>query len=163
DADLAALAPNRGAVLLECLELAREFLGRAGPVALVRITRHQPQRALLAGASDQDRGAAGLYRRRYVQRLVRAVVAPVERRAFAAQHAADDLERLVEPRQALADRREIEAIALVLGLEPARADPEDRAAARHDVERRDDLREVGGIPVGVAGDERAEPPARARR
>ena len=43
---------------------------------------------------------------------------------FAAQHAADDLERFVEPRQALADRREVEAVPLVLGLETARADPD---------------------------------------
>src|SRR5262249_26253322 len=130
DADLAALAPGRGAMLLERLELAREFLGRAGPIALVRIARDELERALLPGAADQDRGAALRDRRRTVQGLGRAVVAPLERRALAAQHAADDLQRFVEPRQPFADRREVEAVSLVLRLEPAGSDPEDRAPAR---------------------------------
>src|SRR5262245_16425307 len=116
-------------MLLERFELARELVGRTGPVALVGITRNELQRALLAGPADQDGGPAGRDRRGHVERLVRAVVAPLEGRALAAQHAADDLQRLVEPRQALADRREAEAVALVLRLEPARADPEDRAPA----------------------------------
>ena len=56
----------------------------------------------------------------------------------------------------------VEAVALVLRLEPARADPEHGAAPGDDVERRDDLREQRRIPVGVARDERREPHVRVR-
>src|SRR4029450_12011399 len=149
-ADGGGVAAEVRAVARQRLELARDLGRLAGQVALVAVLGDQPQRALLAVAADQDRGAAGPQRERYVQRLAGPVVASLEARALAAEHGADDLQRLLQPVEALAQRREPEAVAGVLGLEPAGADAEHRAAARDHVERGRDLREQRRGPVGVS-------------
>ena len=69
------------------------------------------------------------------------VVAALERRPVLGEHRLRDRQRLVEAVHPLADRREVEPEAVVLGLEPRRAEAEDRAAAGDHVERGDRLRE----------------------
>jgi hypothetical protein len=59
----------------------------------------------------------------------------------------------------LADGREVEAESGVLLLVPGGADAEDGAAAGDHVEGGDHLGEQRRVPVGHAGDERAEPDA----
>jgi hypothetical protein len=54
-------------------------------------------------------------------------------------HRQDDLQRLVEPVEPVGEGAELEAQLVVLELEPAGADAEDRAPPADDIERRDDL------------------------
>jgi hypothetical protein len=83
-------------------------------------------------------------------------VASVDRRAFAPEHRRAYLERFVETLEPLLHRREVEAERPVLDVEPRGTDTEHRSAARDDVERADHLGEERGVPIGDAGDQRAE-------
>jgi hypothetical protein len=66
------------------------------------------------------------------------------------------LELLLEHTHALAQRRERKPEGEVLGLAPARAQPELDPAARDLVDARHDLGELGGMPEGRWRDERAK-------
>ena len=70
-------------------------------------------------------------------RVVDVVEPPVERHPLAADERRDDLERLLEPPDAVVERV---AEGRVLGLVPARAEAEDQAAVRDLVDRRRHLR-----------------------
>ena len=122
------------------------------------MARDEPQGAPLARAADEDRDAL-LQRPRIADGLRDAQGAPVEARRARAPHERQQLERVLEPRVALGERRELPAVEAVLALEPSRPDPAHGAPAGEHVERRDDLREVRDVAVGDAGDERAEPDA----
>src|SRR5205085_1736401 len=67
-----------------------------------------------------------------------------------------DLQCLFESFEALGERRKRYAERLVLTLVPGRADTEKRATAGQHVERRRDLRQQSGMPVGHAGDDEPE-------
>src|SRR5262249_51106821 len=87
-----------------------------------------------------------------------------EARVILAPELRDDLEALRQPAGPLVCRPEVEPVRLVIAGEPAGADAEDEPAAAHLVDRRRHLREQGGGPVRVAGDEHADAEtARLRR
>ena len=79
----------------------------------------------------------------------------VERAVVARPHLVGDAQRLLEPLEALLQRRERHAEARVLLLEPGGADAEVGAAAGQHVERGHRLDEDAGVAVGDAGDHRA--------
>src|SRR5262249_29116329 len=122
------------------------------------------QSALLAAAPDHDPRTAVLDRARHVQRLLDPVMLAGEARGLFGEHRPADLQGFLEAVEALARARELEAERVVLLLVPSCADPEDRPAARDDVERRGHLGEDGRVPVRHAGHERADVRSvRARR
>jgi len=82
----------------------------------VGVLRRDQQRPPLTTAADEDLGAARLDRPRMVQRLLDPVVLPLEAGPLLGEHEPADRERLVEAVHSLADRREVEAVAEVLGL-----------------------------------------------
>ena len=101
-------------------------------------------------------GIALLQRPRVAGRLLDRDRAALEARRARAPHQRQQLERVLEQRVALAQRREVPAVEAVLALEPRGAEAAHRAAAGEHVERRDDLREVGEVAVRDPGDERPE-------
>ena len=121
-------------------------------VAGVGVLGHQPERSPFARAADEDRDTAGPHRPGEVQRAVRPVEATLEGELLLGEHPAADLHRLLEAPEALAGRRELEAVAVVLVLVPRRPDAQDGSARRHDVQRGDDLGEQRGVPVRHPGD-----------
>ena len=89
---------------------------------------------------------------RVVERVEPALVTeplPVEQPAH--QH-----DRLVEPVEPLADGREVDAVGVVLALEPGAADAEHGPAAGDVVERRRELGDVPGIAERVGPDHQPE-------
>jgi hypothetical protein len=77
-----------------------------------------------------------------------AVVLAREREGAVGPGAADDLELLLEHFHALAERREREAVGLVLALVPAGADPELDPPVRDVVGSGHELGEHGRVPEG---------------
>ncbi len=112
-------------------------------VVLVGVAGGEADAARAAAAADDQVRARALER----LRQDRAVVAPLR---------PDQLELLLQQLHARADRREGEPVRLVLGLQPAGAEPELHAPARHVVGGDDDLGELGGVAEGGGGDQRAE-------
>ena len=105
----------------------------------------------LAVRADHQRHPAR--RARQQDRVVRLPEAAGQRRALAGEQLPDDLEGLLEPRDAVVVRQ---AEGAVLGLVPAGAEAEDEAAAADLGDRRRHLREQAGRVEARAGDERAE-------
>ena len=83
-----------------------------------------------------------------------------ERERAVGPGAAHDRELLLEDRHALAERREPEAVGLVLALVPAGAQPELDAAARDVVDGGHELGQHGRVAERRRRDEDAEPQAR---
>ena len=125
------------------------------PVGGIRVLGGDPQRHLLAAAADPDLGQ-GLQRLRIAVRAVEVEVRAVEGDGLLGPESLDHLHGLVEHAQPLARREELVAVGLVLTLVPARAEPEDEATARHDVDAGRLLREQPGVAVRRAGDELPE-------
>ena len=101
-------------------------------------------------------GPRRLDRRRAADRLVEPVVLALVRPVVVAPHLEADLHRLLQPLEALADRRERHAEPEVLALVPRRADAELGPAAGEHVERGHRLGQQPRVAVGHAGDEEAE-------
>ncbi len=161
--DLGRVPSDLVAVRLEHGELVTDRGEVAEEVARVAALGDEPQRPLLPAAADQDRGPAGSDRTWDVEGVLDAVVGAVEAGCVLAEHEPADLHGLRETLEALARRGELEPVSPVLLLVPGRADAEDRATRRDDVERRHDLREQRRIAIGDAGDERAETDVRRTR
>ena len=103
----------------------------------------------------------GLGRKR---RLYEVVVGAGEARVVFRPQLGDDGERFPETLRALLGAVEGNAVGVMLELLPAGANAEVEPAAAHVIDGRRHLRQHRGIPVGVAGDEDAEPnPLRLRR
>src|SRR5207245_2752508 len=124
-------------------------------IAGVGVLGDEAKRLPLARAADQNRDVAA-DRLWVVQRSLEPVVLALEAGFLVREHGAGDLDRLLEPLEALLEWREVDPVGPVLLLVPGGADAEDRAPARGDVERRGDLREQRGVPVGDAADEKSE-------
>ena len=88
-----------------------------------RVLGDEPQRLALAAAADQDRDVAA-QRLRVVERAVDAVVRALDGRSLLGEHRARDLQRVLEALEALLQRREANAVGVVLLLEPGGADAE---------------------------------------
>jgi hypothetical protein len=85
------------------------------------------------------------------------VVAALERGALTAQQPVDDLDGLCEPVDAGAGRREGDAVGVVLVALPAGAHTERELAPAHVVGGDRHVGDDGGMSVGVAVDEGADP------
>ena len=149
--DRRVVPPRVAAVLLEHGLLVRvDLAGLEAVVPPVRVARHHPQEVLFAVAADHDGrdrigpglavGAGDL--------VVLALVA----RGPARPHRPDQLDGLGELGDAHRRGRERPAVRAVLLLVPARADPQDDAATREHLGRRDHLREQRGIAKAIAQD-----------
>ena len=119
DRDLRRVAALRLAPRAQHGQLVAHVRGVAEQVAGVGVARHEPQRAPLAGAADEDRDPL-LQRPRVARRLGHGGRAALEARRARAPHQRQQLERVLQQRVALAQRRERPAVELVLALEPAR-------------------------------------------
>jgi hypothetical protein len=77
-------------------------------------------------------------------------------RLLLGEHRAGDAQRVLEPLEALGDRRELVAERPVLVLEPGGADTEHRTPAGEHVERGRHLRHQRGVAIGHAAHHQAE-------
>src|SRR5699024_10403031 len=102
---------------------------------------------LLAAARDPQRRAARLEGERSELGTLDVVVRALEGRDSVGPQLLEDLHALVEHREALARTGEPVAVGAPLVLVPAGTDTHLDPAARDDVGRRRDLREVGGVAV----------------
>ena len=121
---------------------------------MVEVLGGQRNCLLLAAAADHQRDVVP--EARVGHRVLRAVVLAVHGRPLALDHREDDLQRLVELVEPVGERAELVAELIVLELEPAGADAQDRAARADHVERGDRLGQQRRVAVGVAGDQGAE-------
>ena len=79
------------------------------------------------------------------------------RDALAVEQATDQPDGLVQPVQARPESGlEFDPEGVMLPLEPAAAEPEDRPTSRHVIERRGELGRESRIPDGVGTDEQAK-------
>ena len=133
-------------------------IGRsADEVVLRRPARGQRGAPLRGRTADQQRRMRALHRLGLRVEVAHRPVLPRERERPLGPRAVDDLELLAHPVHALAQRREGEAVGDVLGLEPARPEPELHAPARDVIGRHDELREHGRMAERGGRHERAEP------
>src|SRR5439155_9368257 len=120
----------------------------------IRITRHQPQRLLLAHAADHDRRMRPLQALRRVQRTLQPKLLALERRLVLRPHAQADLKGFLKLLESLLQGWEWDAQAAALLLIPAGADAEPGPALREHVEGGHDLRQQARLPVMDAGHDR---------
>ena len=113
--------------------------------ATMRSVLRSPPPPIMTGMRDSGRWD--------VEASLHLVAVAGERHPLAAQHRDDDLQRLLELLEAIGERAELDAEGVVLELEPPGTDAQLGAAAGHDVERRDRLRQHRRVAVGVARDE----------
>src|ERR671914_1291045 len=156
--DLGRIALLRRAVLVEHGELVPHTVGVAAQVAGVGMPGYQPQGPLLPRPAHHDRDPL-LQRPRIADGLAHRERPALEARRAGPPQERQQLERVLEPVEALGERREVPAIQLVLALEPGRAEPTQRPAAGEHVEGGQDLPEVGDVAVADPGHERAQPDA----
>ena len=124
--------------------------------------RRGAPRAAAAGRPCRRRTRAAAAAARAPGRLVRverAVVRAVVGERTTAEQTLHDLERVDEPVEPLARARHLHAERLVLGLVPARAEPDVEPAAAHAVERRQRLGQHRRRPQRLEQHERPEPHA----
>ena len=107
----------------------RTWSGVAEHVAGVAVLGDHAQRLLLAAAADEDGRAAGLHGLGHVERVRDLEPLAVEGGGVVHEHALRDLEALLELLEAVGERAELEAVLVVLLLEPAGADAPDGSAA----------------------------------
>ncbi len=128
-------------------------------VELARVLRRESRRTLLARAADDDRRVRLLDRLRQRRRVGQLVVLALEgvllphRRV---PQAGDQLELLGQQVEPAGRVREVQPVRPVLGLVPAGAEPELRAALAHLVDLRDGDREDARVAEGGRADQRAE-------
>ena len=137
--------------------------GRVDGVVLVgelrrqaRAARLRPPPMMIGGCGRCTGFGQGVDRRQ-------AVVLALERERAVGPCAAHDRELLLEHLHARAQRREGEAVRLVLALVPAGAEAELDAAAGDVIDGGHGLGEHGGMTEGRRRDEHAEPEARRDR
>jgi hypothetical protein len=114
------------------------------------------ERLLRPHPADQDR-QPGLQRKRRADGVAQPVEAAVVSDPLSGEQAAEQPNRLVEAIEAIAEARsEVDPERLVLALEPAGPDPEDRPTARDVVERRRQLRRQPDVAERVRADQEAD-------
>src|SRR5918994_2559555 len=115
--DLAEVAPEPLAVALEHADEVPDAVGVAEEVRRVGVLGDHAERLLLAAAADHDRDVSA-DRLRVVERLADGVVFALVAGPLLGEHGAGDVERVLEPLEALAESAEAEVVGPVLGLEP---------------------------------------------
>src|SRR6185437_4915539 len=90
-------------------------------------------------------------RLRLAARLFQLIIATIIGHSRLGPEPPDQLARLTQPPDTLARRRQWDAVHLMFQLVPARADAEIEPSVRDMIERRADIRQDGGVTVGVAG------------
>src|SRR5262249_24914370 len=144
DLDRPRIAARLVAAAAEDLDLLAELrLVDSEVVPDVGMLRHDAQQLLLAAAADQDGWTS--HRLRLAPSLVDARWLAGERGLLLGEQPLHQLAGFLERLEALADGRERRAVRLVLGGEPAAAEPDDHAAVRDLVDGRRLLGEHGGI------------------
>ena len=152
-----------GAVLGQEVELRADLLDRAAGVPAVGPQRHGPERLARPGPADQDRQVA-LKRPRGEESVVERVEAALVAEPLAVEQPAHEHDRLVQPVEPLAvPGEEVDAVGVVLALEPRATDAEDGPPARQVVERRGQLGRVARVAERVRADHEPEPDARRDR
>src|SRR5262245_11564991 len=113
-------------MLAQHLEFPGQLAGAVAgeQVAGIGVAGHQPQRLLLATATDQDRWMRLTQRRRRAQWLGQRVVLAVDRLRVATPHVRGDLERFLEHFETFSDARKRQPESARLALVPAGADTE---------------------------------------
>ena len=145
-------------MVVKDFELAAVVLGGAGdvPVPVVGDSRHKGEGELLAGAADED-GRVGLLDGLGLEGGVTELVVPsVEVSPVFGPEETDDADGLFQAADAFADAWEGDAVGVVLGAVPARAEAEDDTAVACVVHGGGDFCEGGGMSESGAGDEGAE-------
>ena len=133
------------------VEFAGHLVGRADEVGLVGVLRHQAEGLALPTTSDHHRDLRQGSRR--VNGVGHVIPAALHGRSLPGQHPLDDLQRLLQPLEAVGESAELEAEAVVLELEPAGTDAELGTPAGDMVEGGELLGQQSRVPVGVAGDQ----------
>ena len=136
--DLVVRPSKPVAVLAQDVVLVADALRVAEDVGSVRVLGDQPQRLLLATASDHDRHPRPRDGLRGVEEAGRRELFPLMAplaAASSAPHLVRHLQRLLEHLEALAERREGEAEGARLFLVPGGPDPEPGAPLGQHVQR----------------------------
>ena len=153
---VADVATDVGAVRREDVEPRPDLVERARRVPGIGALGDGPQGLLRAGAADQDRQVR-LDRSRLAERVLQRVEAADMAEPLAVEQAPDEHDRLVQPVEPLADAGgEVDAVGVVLALEPGAADPEHCAPARDVIERDRELRGQTRVAHGVGADHQPE-------
>ena len=127
------------------------------------MSRDAAQGLLLPGAADHDRQVR-LDGRRGEAQAVGPVPRARVRDLLTVQQRAHDLERLLQPVEAVAEApSELDAVRRVLALVPSPAEAQDRPAAADVVDGRDRLGDEARVPEGDGAHEQAEPDATGHR
>ena len=137
--------------------------GREHGVVLVGELRGEPDGAGLRAAADDERRVRALHRLGQGIDRHQPVVLALEGERAVGPGSAHDGELLLEHVHARPDRREAEAVGLVLALVPAGSEAELDAAIRDVVDRRHVLGEHGRVPERRGRDEHAQPELRRHR
>ena len=134
--------------------------GRQGDHVLLRVPCRQPRKASRAGAApDDQRRVRLLYRPRREAAAGEVEVGAVVAEGILRPEAGDHLQLLFQQVDSPSHRRKGEPVRVVLGLQPARAEPELGPAVADVVERGRQLREHGRVPERHGADECAQPDA----
>jgi hypothetical protein len=107
------VAPDAPAVLLEQHDLGAQDLGRTERIPHLRMARDDAQRNLFAARADEYRRMRLLQRFGIEARILQFKILAVEIRPLLRPQQLDQLERLVEPAQALANGVERNAVFLM--------------------------------------------------
>ena len=103
---------------------------RREEIARFRVLGDEPERLPLAGSADHDRRVRTRESLWLIQRTLEREALARERALVIPPHTRAELERVLEPIEALRKRRERDTEGLRLVFVPRRADAEHRAATR---------------------------------
>lgn len=154
DGDFGTIATSGDAACRQYIGLVGADGVVADQVRPVGVPGYHTQRSLLPGAVDHDRHL--LDGRWLVHRVERCVPRAVDGCLAASKHWADNLQCFFELLESIGECAEFDAERVVFKCEPACTDPERGSALRHDVERRDGLRQHRWIAICVSRDERRQ-------
>src|SRR5438093_5326839 len=143
------VATDCGAVLVEDLPFPRRDTRAAPDVPVVGVLGDDTQGDALAPSADHQFGVRRLDGLGIERGVGELVITPFESGAAFGPQRPDHLTGFVQPLEPLAQCVEGKAIGLVLVLLPARAEPEEEAAAGDDVDLRGHLRDHRRMAIRV--------------
>src|SRR5213594_497117 len=143
------VATDCGAVLVEDLPFPRRDTRAAPDVPVVGVLGDDTQGDALSPSADHQFGVRRLDGLGIERGVGELVITPFESGAAFGPQRPDHLTGLVQPLQPLAQCVEGNSVSLVLVLLPARAEPEEEAAAGDDVDLRGHLRDHRRMAIRV--------------